>query len=97
MINSSRFLVLISFMIYSGLAQAVGAGECKAKGGKWGGTQHGRGQIPGCNMPTKDAGKECKTGDDCESVCLRDHKCYGWQQYRGCAFFKGHDGLICVD
>ena len=71
--------------------------ECEQRGGRWEGTQNGRGRLTGCNLPTKDAGKSCSVGEDCESVCLKDGKCYGWSQYKGCAHFKGHKGLMCVD
>lgn len=71
--------------------------ECAEKGGQWQGTIQGRGRLTGCNMPTKDGGKSCKSGEDCESVCLLDGTCYGWQMYKGCALFKGHKQAMCFE
>ncbi len=69
---------------------------CEKAGGVWD-TFVGRGHVTGCNLPTKDAGKKCERGEDCESVCLKDRTCYGLKEYRGCAFFKGSDSIKCVD
>lgn len=71
--------------------------DCLKRGGSWQGTTRGRGRLTGCNMPTKDGGKPCSRGEDCESVCLRDGKCHGWMMYKGCAHFKGHERAMCVD
>lgn len=71
--------------------------ECESKGGRWEGSISGRGRLTGCNMPTKDSGKACAKAEDCESVCTLDKKCYGWQMFKGCAFFKGHDQSMCVE
>ena len=70
---------------------------CEKAGGRWMGSTVGRGQLTGCNLPTKDGGKPCQRGEDCESVCLTDNTCYGWQMYKGCGYFRGHQGAICVD
>ncbi len=57
----------------------------------------GRGRAEEANIPTKDGGKACLVGEDCESVCLQNNTCYGFTRYQGCAFFKGHVGIICKD
>lgn len=68
---------------------------CKLNGGKWEGLDEGRGRLTGCSLPTKDFGKKCGRGEDCESVCLKDGTCHGWSQFKGCARFKGGDGIVC--
>lgn len=73
------------------------AADCEKKGGHWEGGISGRGRLTGCNMPTKDAGKPCTKGEDCESVCSLDGKCYGWQMFKGCALFKGHAQSMCME
>ncbi len=70
---------------------------CEKSGGRWEGHEMGRGRLTGCNKPTKDGGKACTTGNDCESVCLENGKCHGWQKYKGCGSYRGHEGRICVD
>ncbi len=58
--------------------------KCEAKGGRWGGTAIGRGRSPGCNLPTKDAGKKCSDSSQCESACIahdasnHNCSCYQW-------------------
>jgi hypothetical protein len=42
--------------------------ECRACNGAWG--RHGLVQTEGCNCRTKDAGKICRHGSECESVCV---------------------------
>lgn len=42
--------------------------ECDAIGGQW----EQFGTITVCNRPTKDAGKACTDGRDCESACVTD-------------------------
>jgi hypothetical protein len=76
---------------------SVARAACEKTGGRWEGTVEGRGRLTGCNLKTKDAGKACKTAEDCESVCLKSGLCYGWKYYKGCAHFKNHQGIICVD
>jgi hypothetical protein len=71
--------------------------ECKKQGGRWEGSDMGRGRLTGCNMKTEDGGKFCKRGEDCQSVCLKDYTCYGWQMYKGCAGYKGDEGILCVE
>jgi len=44
--------------------------SCVQAGGKWEGHIIGRGRLWGCNLPTKDGGKVCKTSSDCESACV---------------------------
>ena len=41
---------------------------CKACNGNWG--RHGLANVEGCLCRTKDAGKVCKSGKDCESQCV---------------------------
>lgn len=45
--------------------------KCRACKGDWGG--HGIMGIVGCNCRTKDAGRTCRDGVECEGVCLLDH------------------------
>jgi ankyrin repeat protein len=69
---------------------------CEQKGGRWMGLIAGRGRIVGCNLPTKDGGKPCRSSDECESGCLRG-KCYGWMKHRGCGMIvKNKDGVLDV-
>ena len=42
--------------------------ECRACNGVWG--KHGMAQAEGCNCRTKDAGKICRHGSECESACV---------------------------
>jgi|GEM_PF-7019293 len=42
--------------------------QCRACNGVWG--RHGLAQVEGCNCRTKDAGKVCRHGSECESVCV---------------------------
>jgi hypothetical protein len=101
-------LIFISFFIHLQSASAKPMAiseliptneiECKKYGGRWEGTTEGRGHLTGCNPATRDGGKNCMHGENCESgVCLKDNKCWGWQFYKGCANFRGHDGIRCVD
>ena len=71
--------------------------ECISRGGRWEGIEHGRGRLTGCNLPTKDGGKKCTKAEDCESVCLGSGECHGWQKYKGCGYFHGREGMMCVD
>lgn len=41
--------------------------SCLAKGGVW--KKLGPRPIEECNLPTKDAGKICSNGSECESIC----------------------------
>jgi len=70
--------------------------DCEKRGGRWQGTISGRGRLTGCNMPTKDGGKACTRGEDCESVCV-DGKCYGYKMFKGCAMWKGQDQMMCFE
>jgi hypothetical protein len=71
--------------------------ECEKGGGRWEGSISGRGRLTGCNLPTKDAGKICSKGEDCESVCLNEGKCYGWKMFKGCGLFKGQKQSFCIE
>jgi hypothetical protein len=44
--------------------------ECRACNGEWG--VHGLRQVTSCLCRTRDAGKVCKDGGDCEGECLVD-------------------------
>jgi hypothetical protein len=41
--------------------------DCKACNGDWG--THGISSTPSCNCRTKDGGKRCKDGNECEGLC----------------------------
>ena len=72
--------------------------RCVESGGKWAGTEEGRGRLTGCVTATHDAGKPCHDTRECESVCLSDAsssaggKCYGFSQYRGCHILQFEAG-----
>ena len=42
--------------------------DCKACNGDWG--IHGLGQTPSCNCRTKDGGKRCRDGTECQGLCI---------------------------
>ena len=42
--------------------------NCEASGGRWG--RIGINPKESCNLPTKDAGKECSDSSECEGFCL---------------------------
>ncbi|MGC4091105.1 MAG: hypothetical protein QM756_25165 [Polyangiaceae bacterium] len=44
--------------------------ECRTCNGEWG--QHGLTQIAFCNCRTKDPGKRCRDGAECEGLCVAD-------------------------
>jgi hypothetical protein len=46
------------------------AAQCESKGGVWLGSISGRGRDSGCDLPTKDAGRKCSDGSQCESICV---------------------------
>ena len=85
--------------------------DCDAAGGRWGGTEHGRGRIPGCNLPTRDAGKSCDHSDQCEGACVERGGnppiCSDHQKVKGCGirmlqpaelFEVEHEvSIMCVD
>ncbi len=69
--------------------------QCEERGGRWGGCARGRGRNPGCNTPTKDAGRTCKDSGECEGACVKGF-CTAYMNYRGCGGLV--DGkTICVD
>ncbi len=58
---------------------------CQAAGGIWTGQIIGRGRLWGCNFPTKDGGKPCKTKNDCQVACIPNKEmtacaCYGYRK-----------------
>ena len=83
--------------------------ECTERGGTWG--KYGLAQIEGCNIPTEDAGKECKKGVDCTTqLCIAiegntDHgTCPEWTMNFGCFTLFDEDQAkmgqmlsICID
>jgi hypothetical protein len=50
------------------VARPTTAEACQACNGQWG--KHGLANVEGCLCRTKDAGKVCKSGKDCESQCV---------------------------
>jgi hypothetical protein len=42
--------------------------DCKACNGDWG--IHGLAQTPSCNCRTKDGGKRCRDGTECQGLCI---------------------------
>jgi hypothetical protein len=54
------------------VARPATAEGCKVCNGQWG--RHGLANVEGCLCRTKDAGKLCKSGKDCESQCVAKDK-----------------------
>jgi hypothetical protein len=46
--------------------------ECRARHGDW--KIHGLARTPSCNYPTRDRGKLCFDGDDCEGYCVANEE-----------------------
>ena len=46
--------------------------DCEECNGDWG--KHGLAQVEGCICRTKDHGKPCKDGNDCQGTCLKKEK-----------------------
>lgn len=73
---------------------------CELKGGKY--EQLGMMQMYQCNMATKDAGKSCNSGNECEGLCLGENGkgiCSSWSQNFGCIpiIENGEEVTICID
>ena len=49
-------------------AKPASPAECRACNGVWG--RHGLAQTESCNCRTRDAGKVCRHGSECESACV---------------------------
>ena len=81
--------------------------ECEEAHGQWGGIELGMGQIPGCNLPTKDGGKPCKDSSECEGGCIGESHaadkgghCYQWKTFKGCGMIVRSEsgvGVLCID
>jgi hypothetical protein len=54
--------------------------SCRAAKGDWLGHIKGRGRSAGCNLPTKDAGKQCQSKDQCEGACVPNWTANGGSQ-----------------
>ena len=81
---------------YPNAYECAAARECETKGGRWGGTESGRGRRPGCNLPTVDAGKPCGDPSECRSACVQDSVtnkcgCYPWMKLP-----PGQDIVMCT-
>ncbi|MBI4094880.1 MAG: hypothetical protein HY435_01655 [Candidatus Liptonbacteria bacterium] len=44
--------------------------QCETAGGEWG--QFGATKVEQCNYPTRDAGKACRSSDECEGDCFAE-------------------------
>ncbi|OGX39024.1 MAG: hypothetical protein A3D87_02110 [Omnitrophica WOR_2 bacterium RIFCSPHIGHO2_02_FULL_50_17] len=83
--------------------------SCEAQGGRWG--RFGLMAKDQCNLPTADAGKECRDHGECEGNCVTNDsipagtevtgRCYKWTIARGTCLNGVKDGkaqgMICVD
>jgi len=72
---------------------------CEDRGGRW-----GRGGVAGfyvCYETTRDAGRSCSAGTQCEGLCLaRSRTCTPVQPLYGChdiLMDNGSRGAICID
>lgn len=73
---------------------------CELKGGKY--QQLGMAQMWQCNMPAKDAGKNCKNSQECEGLCLAKNGkgfCSKSTHNFGCIpiIENGEEVTICID
>lgn len=95
--------LVLSGVIYAAPAHAfrwTDAQECSKHGGVWG--KHD--SVFECNLPTEDAGKECKSDADCESACVTDNdvpkethtpgRCYGWTVLRDVCLNYVSQGVV---
>ena len=77
--------------------------SCHSAGGRWQGTERGRGRLTGYNLKTSDEGKTCHDSSECEGPCLGNEeggKCYGWRLYKGCRILEQREGkvqVMCAD
>ena len=82
-------------------ALATAQAACTACEGTWG--RYGVNKDQGCNCKTKDAGKTCYDGDECEGQCMfvrfdgnrEEGKCSDTQRLKGCfgVVMKGQSKL----
>ncbi|MBL9008372.1 MAG: hypothetical protein JNJ46_29195 [Myxococcales bacterium] len=56
---------------------------CDKCGGTWG--PFGVGKAPACNCKTRDAGKSCRDGNDCQGFCLFQHYDAEGREYGKCS------------
>lgn len=79
------------------IAVPINEDQCKTLGGDWDFV---------CNLPTKDAGKYCTDGSQCQAgLCLTETqtstagKCPEWKFNYGCFSIleDGKNGAICID
>ena len=94
-------LFVLGIVLVATLARAeegpTDQAACEQRGGRWGAA--GLNPTPVCNLPTKDAGKVCRDGSECESgACIADltpaqkthlpqqlpGKCSAWRKNPGC-------------
>lgn len=72
---------------------------CEDKGGKF--MQAGLSGNWVCVLPTKDAGKSCKTNSDCSGFCMAETRsCSPVTPFYGChdvLIENGQQATICVD
>lgn len=82
--------------------------SCKAEGGEWNKFDLFGETKEECNIPTLDAGKECKSQDECEGCCIahrsgkrhiNEGECSSSKIVRGCLIFIDHgkNQEVCVD
>ncbi len=70
--------------------------KCVQQGGQWGGVIHGRGRSPGCNEPTKDAGKICEDSSQCEAGCVPGYDKVTQKPANTCAAYKYGKGHFII-
>lgn len=72
---------------------------CVKKGGLWG--KIGKGNGLSCQTKTRDGGKECQRGNQCEGYCLaRSHTCAPYKPLFGCNDILQDNGVevtLCLD
>ncbi|MCR8723667.1 hypothetical protein [Frigidibacter sp. ROC022] len=72
---------------------------CEKSGGRWG--RGGLGDFNVCYRNTRDGGKSCSAGSDCEGLCLaRSRTCAPVIPLFGCQDIlgdNGQPGTICID
>jgi hypothetical protein len=68
MIALIALLILFSPRLYQGLAGLYRSARCVISGGKW--TVGGLAEIPFCLRTFLDAGKPCKSSDECMGGCV---------------------------
>lgn len=77
-------IFLLTCATPSQAVEAISSREtCEAKGGHWG--TSGLWVKEACNLPTKDAGKECANKSDCESACVKDLPEEAFKKYGVCS------------